>query len=83
MDEKTKGILATLAATLLCGCPGLFGLCLGATSAVAAFSPGAEINVFGSSDPQSALMMGLVSLCLGVIFVAIPVVVGMKMLRKP
>jgi hypothetical protein len=30
--------------------------------------------VFGSSDPQSAMAMGLVTLCLSVIFIAIPVV---------
>ena len=80
--SKTGAIIGTIVAALLCGCPGLIGLCLGATSLVASFIPGAQIDVFGSKDPQSALMMGLVSLCGGVIFIAIPIVVGVLTLRK-
>jgi hypothetical protein len=44
--------------------------------------PGAEIDVFGNQDPRSALLAGLGSLCLGVLFVAIPVVVGFLTLRN-
>ncbi len=83
MDDKTKGIIATLTATLLCGCPGLFGLCMGSMAAVTSFIPNADIDIFGSSDPKAALGMGVGMLCGGVIFVAIPVVVGIKTLRKP
>ncbi len=82
MDQKTKGIVATVAAVLLCGCPGLFMCFFGATSAFASFIPGAEIDVMGSSDPASATTMGFVFLCLSVIFIAIPIVVGFFMLRK-
>ena len=82
MEKKTTGIIATVATALLCGCPGLFGLCFGAISAIASFVPGSEIDVFGSNDPQSALTMGLVTLCVGIIFVAIPIVVGFVTLRK-
>ena len=82
MDQKTKGIIATVAAVLLCGCPGLFMCFFGATSAFASFIPGAEIDVMGSSDPASATTMGFVFLCLSVIFIAIPIVVGFFMLRK-
>ena len=82
MDQKTKGIIATVAAVLLCGCPGLFMCIFGATSAFASFIPGAEIDVMGSSDPASATTMGFVFLCLSVIFIAIPIVVGFFMLRK-
>lgn len=80
--SKTGAIIGTIVATLLCGCPGLFGLCLGAISLLAGFIPGAEIDVFGSQDPQSAMLMGVVSLCGGIIFIAIPIVVGMLTLRK-
>ncbi len=83
MDDKTKGIIATLAATLLCGCPGLFGLCMGSMSAVASFVPNADIDIFGSNSPGAALGMGVGMLCGGIIFIAIPVVVGIKTLRKP
>jgi len=84
MDKKNTGLIATIVAAVLCGCPGLFGLCFGAVSAFASFIPGADINVFGSNDPRSALTMGLGALCLGIVFVAIPVVVWFAIAkRKP
>ncbi len=75
MNNKNTSMIATIAAAVLCGCPGLLGLCFGATSLFASFVPGAEIDVFGSNDPASATTMGLVTLCLSIIFIAIPVVV--------
>lgn len=83
MDKKTTGLIATIATALLCGCPGLFGLCLGGTSLFASFVPGANIDVFGSNDPAAATTMGVVFLCLSVIFIAIPIVVGVVTLRNP
>jgi hypothetical protein len=82
MDKKNTGLIATIAAALLCGCPGLFGLCMGATSIFASFIPDADIDVFGSSDPAAATTMGFVFLCLSIIFIAIPIVVGVVTLRK-
>jgi len=82
MDAKTKGIIATIAAVVLCGCPGLFMCFFGATTLAASQTPGAEIDVFGSSDPTSAMTMGIVFLCLSLIFIVIPIVVGFFMLRK-
>lgn len=80
--NKTTGIIATVAAVVLCGCPGLFAFCWGSISALVSFMPGADINIGGSSDPTSALLAGLGSLCVGVLFIAIPVAVGYFMLRK-
>ena len=82
MDKKTTGLIATIATALLCGCPGIFGLCMGSTSLIASIVPDADIDVFGSSDPASAATMGFVFLCLSVIFIAIPIVVGVVTLRK-
>ena len=82
MDKRTTGIVATVAAVVLCGCPGLFGLCFGGISAIAGFIPGADIDIFGSSDPSSAVTMGIVTLCVSIIFIAIPIVVGFLMLRN-
>lgn len=82
MDKKTTGLIATIATALLCGCPGLFGLCFGSTSVLASLIPGADINVFGSNDPAAATTMGIASLCLSVIFIAIPIVVGIVTLRN-
>lgn len=82
MDQKTTGIILTVVSVLLCGCPGLGGLCFGAIMAVAGLVPGADIDIFGSSDPQSALITGVITLCVGILFIAIPVVVGYLTLRK-
>lgn len=82
MDSKTKGIVATIAAVVLCGCPGLFMCFFGATSLMAASIPGADIDVMGSSDPSAAMGMGAVFLCLSLIFIAIPIATGFFMLRK-
>ncbi len=82
MDPKTKGIFATIAAVILCGCPGLFMCFFGAISTFVSFVPGADINVGGSSDPAAATAMGIGALCLSVIFIAIPMLVGFFMLRK-
>jgi hypothetical protein len=82
MDKKTGGIIATVVAVLLCGCPGLFSLCFGLIAAMASFVPGAAIDVYGSNDPQSAMLMGFGAVCIGILFIAIPVVVGFLTLRK-
>jgi len=83
MDKKTSGLIATIATALLCGCPGLFGLCMGAMFAIVGAIPGSDIDVFGSSDPSAAIGTGIAMLCLGVVFVAIPIVVGVVTLRNP
>jgi hypothetical protein len=82
MDKKNTGLIATIVAAVICGCPGLIVLCFGAVSAIVSFIPGANIDVMGSNNPQSALTMGLGALCLGIVFVAIPVVVWFVMMRK-
>ncbi len=81
MDKKTTGIIATTISALLCGCPGFFGLCFGAVSALASFVPGAEIDIFGSSSPRAALSTGIGMLCLGIVFVVVPFIVGWITLR--
>ena len=82
MSNKNTGLIATIVAVVLCGCPGLFGLCFGLTSVFASFAPNAQIDVFGSTDPQSATTMGLVTLCLSIIAIAVPVVVWFVTRRR-
>jgi len=82
MNNRNTNLIATIVAVVLCGCPGLFGLCFGGISLLASFTPGANIDVFGSSDPASATTMGLVVLCLSIIFIAIPVAVWFATRRK-
>lgn len=84
MDKKTVGIIATIASVLFCGCPGLGAICWGLMAAFVSQVPGADIDIGGSSDPTTAIIVGLGTLCIGVIFVAIPIVVGFFTLRtKP
>lgn len=80
--NKTGAIIGTVAAAVLCGCPGLFAICWGALVAVISFMPDADINIGGSSDPNTAFFTGIGFLCGGLIFVAIPIVVGVLTLRK-
>ena len=82
MNNKNTNLIATVVAVVLCGCPGLFGLCFGGVSLLASFAPGAEIDVFGSTDPITATMMGIAALCLSIVFVAIPVIVWFVTRRK-
>ena len=82
MDKKTTGLIATIATAILCGCPGLVGLCMGAMFALVGAIPGSDIDVMGSSDPSAAIGTGLGMLCVGVIFIAIPIVVGFVTLRN-
>ena len=74
MDKKTTAIVVTVAAMLLCGCPGLCSLLMGGMFAVTSFVPGANIDVFGSSDPRAALNLGIGGLCVGAVFVIIAAV---------
>jgi hypothetical protein len=79
MDNKTKGIIATVASVILCGCPGFFLCIFGAATAMGTgtYSVGSD----GGSIPPA---MGFVFLCLSIILIIIPIVVGVIMLRpKP
>jgi hypothetical protein len=76
MDKRTTGIVLTVVSVLLCGCPGLVGLCGGLMFAAVSFVPGADIDIVGRNDPRSAFITGVIGLCLGIILIAIPVVVG-------
>lgn len=82
MDRKTTAIVATIAAVVLCGCPGMFGLFFGGLFAVISQVPGAEIDMFGKQDPQSALVFGLAAIGISLLFILVPIVVGIIFLRK-
>ena len=82
MDKKTTGLIATIATAILCGCPGLVGLCMGAMFAFVGAIPGSDIDIGGSNDPAAAVGTGVAMLCVGVVFVAIPIVVGIVTLRN-
>ena len=73
MNNKNTGIIATIAAVLLCGCPGLFMCLFGALTA-------AGQGTF--NDASLSPTVGYVLVCLSLIRVLIPVGVGFFMLRK-
>jgi hypothetical protein len=79
--NRNTALIVTAASVVLCGCPGLFACLFGAIFALTSQVPGADIDVFGSSDPTAALLTGLAALCVGVILVVIPVAVGFFTLR--
>lgn len=73
MNNKNTGIIATVATALLCGCPGLFACLFGAITAT---GNGTFNNAY--LDPT----VGYIMVCISLIFIAIPIVVGVVMLRK-
>lgn len=82
MDRRTTGIIATVVTVLVCGCPGLAGFCLGGIFTIVSFIPEANIDIWGRNDPRTALFSGIVGLCVGILFIAIPFVVGYFTLRE-
>ncbi len=82
MKNKNTGLIATIAAGVVCGCPGLFAVFWGGLMSVISFMPNADINIGGSSDPTSALITGLSACFVGVLFMAIPVAVWYFGMRK-
>lgn len=81
MDTKTKGIVATVASVVLCGCPGLFMCIFGAFTASGSMPYTTELNGVSNSGTLSPTI-GFVLLCLSIIFIIIPIAVGFFMLRK-
>lgn len=73
MDKRTTGLIATIATALLCGCPGIFICLFGALTA-------AGQGTF--NDQSLSPSVGFVLLCLSLLFIAIPFVVGFATLRK-
>ena len=86
MNNKTGGIIATLVAVFLCGCPGVCLFLFGAIAATGLLPY--SIDFPYSSDfgnPFSATVpswLGFIGLCLALIFIAIPIVVGVLTLRN-
>ena len=82
MDQRTTGIVATVVTALFCGCSGLVCIFTGGITSLVSFAPDAQIDIFGRTDPQAAFGAGIGMLCLGIVFVLIPVLVGFFTLRE-
>ena len=81
MEPKTKGIIATIAAVVLCGCPGLCLCIFGLVTAAGVMPYTTELNGVSNSGTMPA-GAGIAMLCFSFIFIIIPVAVGFFMLRK-
>lgn len=81
MNNRNTGIIATIAAVVFCGCPGLFLCIFGAITATGNMPYSTEINGVSNSGmlPSS---YGVVMLCLSLILILIPAAVGFFTLRK-
>ncbi|GAB4504773.1 MAG: hypothetical protein Fur0043_17670 [Anaerolineales bacterium] len=77
MDKKTTGIIATVASVVLCGCPGIFLCIMGIGTALG----GGTMTLGDTTQPMDPTY-GYVFLCLSVIFILIPILVGFFTLRK-
>jgi len=82
VDKRTLGIILTIAAALFCGCPGIF-ICLfgGLTAAgLGTYTTDVLGNTGAGQLPTGS---GFGMLCAGLVLIAIPIVIGILMLRKP
>ncbi len=82
MSARDKGIIGTIVAVVLCGCPGLL-LCVFGGLVAAGAPVNTELN--GVTDTTTfPAWVGISLLCVALIFILIPVVVGFLTLRtKP
>lgn len=81
MDKRTIGIIATIASVILCACPGMC-LCIFGAVTAAGFMPYEYTlgNEGGSGMvPQG---YGIAALVFALLLIAIPIVVGLVLLRK-
>ena len=76
-ENRTWAIVGTIAAILLCGCPGLTMCLFGAYAATGKM--GDFSGTYGSNLPG---WVGFALICLALIFIAIAVVVPILLLRK-
>jgi len=76
MKKQTGGIIATLATLVLCGLPGFILLCMGAAGIITPRPPDTT-----TTDSNFLVIIGL-QICLGFLFLFIPLVVGFFTLRN-
>ena len=81
MTNRNTGIIATIAAIVLCGCPGLFLCIFGAVTATGNMPYSTEFNGVSNSGVLPPIY-GFGMLCLALILILIPVAVGFFTLRK-
>lgn len=81
MNNKNTGMIATIAAVVLCGCPGLCFCIFGAVTAAGLMPYTTELNGVSNSGTMPA-SAGIAMLCFSIIAILIPIGVGFFTLRK-
>jgi formate hydrogenlyase subunit 3/multisubunit Na+/H+ antiporter MnhD subunit len=79
--SKTGAIIGTVAAIVLCGCPGLFLCVFGAFTATGRMPFNTTFNDYTNSGTMPS-WTGFAMLCVAILLIAIPVVVGFMTLRN-
>jgi hypothetical protein len=72
MDKKTAGIIAVVATSIICGFPGLAGLCLGALVLIGNFLPDSSVD---PADMNLVTGSGIFIICLSLVFITIPIII--------
>jgi hypothetical protein len=82
MEKKTIGLIATVTTTILCGLPGLAGLCFGSMSLLGSFMPENDVP-----NEDVALVLGFSIMIVGLSLVSIVIPIGIGIwtwwIRKP
>lgn len=78
--SKTGAIIGTIAAVLLCGCPGIFLCIFGAFAATGNMPFETSFNDYSNFGMMPS-WTGFAMLCAALVMIAIPVVVGIVTLR--
>ena len=81
-NNRNAGIIATIVTIVLCGLPGLAGLCFGLSFLFSGVTAGGDVIEMTQSEQTNLLVMGAASLCISVIFLLIPILVGFFTFRK-
>jgi hypothetical protein len=85
MMSRTVAIVITAVTTLFCGCSGLILSVWGVIFGIGGLSGSGEVEINGVTsalDPTSALATGGGAICVGIILIIIPIVVGFITLRN-
>jgi hypothetical protein len=73
MDKRKVGIISVITSTLICGLPGLAGMCVGSLAIFGVFMPD---NGIPSNDRAFTISASIALIGLSIAFVAIPILVG-------
>lgn len=81
MNNRNTGLIATIASAVLCGCPGLFLCIFGAVTATGNMPYTTEFNGVSDSGVMP-VTYGYGMLCVSLLLILIPVVIGVVTLRR-